>query len=493
MNLKKPLNLAVLISIIGPLAYFAVIAYLGSFSRYVADDYCEAVRVNSSSPFSAVIERYSVGTWRSANRYSNILFVGFSERLGENNLQVTITGMIVLWFAGLVWGAREFRKFLKINWSFQTDLFLGLALGFFSMLEAPNLFQTVFWRSSMMTHFAPLVFGSFLFAFFMRQARLSETRSPSWFAYLFLFFATFVIAGFSEPPTATMLTALPLLMLAAWFFAGPSFKQKYLALLGASLAGALLGLVVMLLSPASATVAQEKTLNIFTLLGNSFFFSYLFIVDTLRTLPLPTILSMLIPLLLVWLHRQENSLELTQSQKRAIPFAILLLPILVWLLIAAGFSPSVYGQGFPVERMRFLARSLIIAAAMLEGALFGLSLSRLRVKTNPGLWQWVVAALLTALAVIYPLRAAVNMYSANASEYRHRAELWDLRNAYILRHAALAEKEVVIPSFSGVFHVKEIDNNPEHWVNVCAANYYGVESIRARTIFEEDILEYLSE
>ncbi len=143
--------------------------------------------------------------------------------------------------------------------------------------------------------------------------------------------------------------------------------------------------------------------------------------------------------------------------------------------------------------MRFLARTLIIAAAMLEGALFGLSLSRLQFKTNPGLWQWVVAALLTALAVIYPLRAAVNMYSANASEYRHRAELWDLRNAYILRHAALAEKEVVIPSFSGVFHVKEIDNNPEHWVNVCAANYYGVESIRARTIFEEDILEYLSE
>src|SRR5689334_15090944 len=87
-----------------------VYMYLGIFSRYLSDDYCEAVYVTVDSPFGAVLNRYMNGEWRAANRYSNLLFVGFSEWLGPHNLQVITPLMILLWAIGLVWLIHEARK-----------------------------------------------------------------------------------------------------------------------------------------------------------------------------------------------------------------------------------------------------------------------------------------------------------------------------------------------------------------------------------------------
>ncbi|RJP51739.1 MAG: hypothetical protein C4557_07440 [Anaerolineaceae bacterium] len=482
------------ISVLALLSVTLIYVYLGTFSRYIADDYCEAVRVTSASPVQAVLDRYSVGAWRAANRYSNLLFVGVSESLGGNNMPFAIASMSLLWLVGLTWSAREVGKLLKMNWVFETDLFIGLAFGFFSFLQAPSLFQTVYWRSSMMTHFAPLVFGSLLFAFVMRQVRRSEDKPLSLPVSLFILVAAFFIAGFSEPPTTTLLTILPLLMIVVWAFTkSPVGRKKFLAPLAWTFAGVVLGFLAMIFSPALAGVAREKTLNIIDLLATSFYYGYLFIIDTLKTQPLPILVSVLIPLLLIWLHRQMKPSELSQGQKRVIWVIIFAIPFLAWLLIAAGFSPSVYGQGFPVERARFLARSILIAAFMLEGALFGLLSEHIQFKSNKVLGQWVVMVVFALIAIVYPLRAAVNLYKSEVPEYRERAELWDLREDYIIRHAEAGEKDIVIPGFSGVYHVKELDNNPDHWVNLCAAQYYGVDSIRAVSVPDENLLEFLNE
>lgn len=476
------------------LAAIGLYAYLGTFSRYLGDDYCEAVLFKDSSPVGAVIERYTAGNWpRATMRYSNLLFDGFSELLGKNNMQITIASMVLLWVIGLICSIHEIRKSLRVDWSFQTDFFLGTLLGFFSFLQAPSLFQTVYWRSAMMTHFAPLVFGSFLFAFLVKHMRRAGSRSVSLSTNLIVFFAAFIIAGFSEPPTTTTLTALPLLMFVVWLWGKPPSKQKQLTLLAWTFAGVFLGLMVMLLSPASANVAQEKTLNIVEILGNSFRYSYLFMIDSLRTLPLPFFVSTLIPLMLIWLYKQVETSVLSKEQKRSALLIMIVVPFLIWLLIAAGFSPSVYGQGFPVERMRFLARTIMSIAFMLEGALLGLLLKDLLFRYSRTLVHWIVLTFFAVLSIVYPLRAAYIIYKMDVPEYRTRAELWDLRNAFIIRHASLGEKDLIVPGFSGVYKIKELDSNPNHWVNLCAAQYYGVNSIKSVTVSDEEILEYLSE
>lgn len=458
----------------------AIYAYLGTFSRYRADDYCEAVRIRRTSPIGAVFERYFAESWpRATMRYTNLFFVGLSEVLGGNSMQVTTASMVLLWFAGNVWAIHELRRFMRIDWTLGIDLFWGLLIGFFSLKQAPNLFQTVYWRSAMMTHFAPLVFGLFLFAFLIRQARRPETESPALPVYLFIFIATFMIAGFSEPPTTTMLTAIPMLLVAIWLWGTSPAKRKYLLLLASAFLGAVAGLLAMLLSPASANAVREETPNIVQLLLNSFLYSYLFIVDSLKTQPLPFFLCVLISLMFVWLFRQIKASDVPDAENRKIWIAILATPFVIWLLIAAGFSASVYGQSFPVERMRFLARAMLIAGFMVEGAVSGLLLGHIRFRANPVLAQSIVAVAFAAIAAGYPLRTAWNLVQFDIPDYRTRAEQWDERDAFIRQAVAAGATDLVVTQIDTMGGVQEYKGNELFWVNRCAAEYYGLDSLRA--------------
>ena len=100
------LGISVLVLLIAAGLY----AYLGTFSRYGGDDYCEAAQVRTSSPIAAVFNRYFSEYWpRATMRYSNLLFVGLSESLGRYNIQIAMPLMVVLWFAGCVLFLHEIR------------------------------------------------------------------------------------------------------------------------------------------------------------------------------------------------------------------------------------------------------------------------------------------------------------------------------------------------------------------------------------------------
>jgi hypothetical protein len=456
-----------------------VYAYLGTFSRYLADDYCEAVRVKNSSPISAVIDRYSAGATRASNRYSNLFFVGVSELLGNNSMQITIISMALLWIVGLCWCVHEIRRFLKIDWFLYLDIYWGMTLGFFSFLQAPNLFQTVYWRSSMMTHFAPLVFGSFLFAFLARRSRRLRIEPSSRLVHATAFFFAFTIAGFSEPPATTLVTILPLLMAAIWLWEKAPVKQKQLALLTWVFAGAFLGLMAMIFSPAGVNVAQARSSDLVVILNNSLKFSYQFIIDALKIAPLPTFLSILMPLVLIWFYNQLEPSLPSWNERYIILLGIIAIPFLMWLLIAAGFAPSVYGQNFPVERMRFLARTIMIIACMVEGALFGFLLKDLKFSHNQVVGQWVILTLFASMAVFYPLRAAFNVLKFTVPEYRAHAERWDIRDSYIRQAVLDGATDLVVLQIDTFSGVQEYKHNKNHWVNKCAAQFYGLNSLIA--------------
>jgi hypothetical protein len=165
-------------------------------------------------------------------------------------------------------------------------------------------------------------------------------------------------------------------------------------------------------------------------------------------------------------------------------------PILAWLLIAAGFAPSVFGQGYPVERMRFLARFLMIVVCVLEGIWLGMW------SPVPALdRQWGVKASILGLLVVsilYPLRTSFSLLRSNLPDYRERVMLWDLRNEYILSKTQQGVTDLVVPGISGFHGVKEVDGNPEHWINLCAAEFYGASSIEAVSVDDQDFMEMLT-
>ena len=150
----------------------AAIAYLGTFTRYMADDYCETYNTQTYSPLGAVINRYQDGVWRAANRYSNLLFVGVVESLlGRQSIEIIPVIMIIFWTIGLFYLVRQVRKLAGIQWHVLLDIFLGTDTGFPFHFAGAQSFSNLLLASSMATHFVPLVFLNFLVVFLLYRMR----------------------------------------------------------------------------------------------------------------------------------------------------------------------------------------------------------------------------------------------------------------------------------------------------------------------------------
>jgi hypothetical protein len=92
------------------------------------------------------------------------------------------------------------------------------------------------------------------------------------------------------------------------------------------------------------------------------------------------------------------------------------------------------------------------------------------------------------LTFLSPLRVGVS-YVNLIPVFRHYAQLWDERDAY-LRHAKIAgQTDVVVFSFKGHPDFRDIrktiwvrgdmEDNPEYWINNEASAYYGLNPIIA--------------
>lgn len=470
-------RIVVLLNVIAILVFLGVTAYLGMFTRYMADDYCESYSITTDSPLGAVINRYMDGQWRAANRYSNLLFVGVVESLlGKQNLQIIPVVLMFLWVIGLIYLVRQVRQAAGIQWYIYIDIFLGVALAFFSILEAPNRFQTFYWRSSMATHFVPLVFLNFLLVFLFSKTQSNKETSPSVWAVIGLFFASFMIGGFSEPPVTVMVVGSGLGFVYTWYFMKKQNRRTLLSLTAAVFAGSVSALIVMAVSPAALNLSRN-TPSFVEWIQRTTQYTYLFMVDAFKTLPLPSLLSFVFSALVVFViyRDKENPNIINARVNRNITLA---LPFILILLIAAGFSTSAYGQSYPVARARFFAHYLITITLMFEGALLGMWLSQVKWKFFNTVRFEYIAMLIVLILAIYPFRASLQVIQ-EVPEYRRRAEKWDARETQIMTLIAQGETDLTIVQLDGVDGVKELDTFASHWVNVCAAKYYEVDSIRA--------------
>ena len=91
-------------------------SYLGTFTRYMADDYCETVLVRSGL-LQSLIHRYET----VSDRFTNQLFVGLLEFLSPHNVQFIPAVMILLWAGALTWLVFEARRMMGLRWSFLLD------------------------------------------------------------------------------------------------------------------------------------------------------------------------------------------------------------------------------------------------------------------------------------------------------------------------------------------------------------------------------------
>ncbi len=451
-----------------------VYAYLGTFSRHMADDYC-SVDFLRRNFFSALWDNYL----NVSDRFSNFMLIALSEALHPRLVSVLPALALALWVVGIAWLLYEASRFSGQAWDKPLIAALTFSLVFLALLQAPNRFQILYWRSSMATHFAPLVCMSFLAAALLRSILAAEKKPVALWAYPLFFLSAFLIGGFSEPTALVMISLLALAIFSAWFWMKRPTRRAALILLGTAFAGAALALAAMAFSPANSfrlDNAAPPTLPV--LLSRAFGYGVEFMFGWFKTLPLPAFFTILIPLLIFYQRYAAPAAPLTLAQRKRVYALLAVLPILTYLLIVASFLPSVYGQSFPVERARFSGQLILVVGAMIESALFASLLAQLRPRWLAAANPKLAVSLLLAFAALYPLRAAW-ISLADVPVYRQRAAWWDEREAMIYLAIEQGQTNLIVQQFDGVDGVKEMDVSENHWVNRCVAKYYQINSIRA--------------
>lgn len=472
---QRSFGSAVLLGIFTTLLAIGSYGYLGIFSRYGGDDYClSAFYFQKGSFVTWMIERYL----HDSSRYTNILFIGLVDKLlGWYNVAILPGLMLALFVFGHYLFLNEIVQMASWRWNRFVTLFIAALVVYFSVAQAPNLYETLYWRAGMTSHVAPLVFLTFLGAFILHQIRTVEVRLPPLWVLVTCFIAAFIIGGFSEPPTALLITILVLGICAVWLLGNPQFRRSKLSILAWSLTGSLLALAALALAPANALRLGNASPALFDLMFKTFQYPSLFIIDTFRSLPLPTLISIILPgVLFLGVDFLPPQADPTKTRNRIIFFIVAIL-MLAYLLIASSFAPSVYGQSYPVPRARFAARVILTCALIMEGALIGVLIANTskRFFQPNNVRRFAVGALM--LLSLYPLRTAWRN-SMDIPTYQNRAVAWDLRDAKIRTLKAEGVRDIVVP-FLKKEVTQDLGDHTEFRLNRCAATIYKVDSIIA--------------
>ena len=183
-------SIAIWFNIIFSALALAVYAYLGTFTRHLADDYCTADMLGGN---------FFVNLWHNyqtvSDRFLNHMFIALSESVSARSVAVLPALMLLLWVLGIAWLLREASLLAGKGWAWSITLTLSLLLVFYAILQAPNPYQTLYWRASLAAHLVPLVLMPYLALLLLRNTRFAVQTPPARWTYLLLFFldALFVI------------------------------------------------------------------------------------------------------------------------------------------------------------------------------------------------------------------------------------------------------------------------------------------------------------
>ena len=460
-------------------------AYLGTFSRYYADDYCMSGLFLAAGFPKALVILYQ--TW--SNRYAGMILISLSELLGRSAIRFWTALTLAAWVPVLTWTLIQAGRLARLYFSRWLALVLAGVLVFFTVMESPQLFQTVFWRIGVVTYTLPMVFLTLLAGLILAGMNRSRTNSHrAGFGMILGLIGCFVIAlfagGFSETYVTLQTSFLGLVFLLVLLWAPAINRRNWLLWLGVSIAGSLIALLIVIIAPGNAVrqASMPPTVGLIGLVHSSLDNAFTFMYISLRDHSFQTLLLFLLSMLLAYgfVISTTNPFEVRPSR---LVLTLLLTPIVAYLLITAVCAPSVYAESsYPEPRTLIEAVFIFVLLVSVEGFIFGISLGQMQKLSKEAVpfHLQVIVALVSIVILFYPLYDVRKIF-AQVPEYRARAILWDGRDAQIRSDKALGLENIIVQEFDAVSGLQEIGSDTNFWVNGCAAQFYGVQTIQAKS------------
>lgn len=478
-TLQKALRTGWGLAAAGFLAALAIYAWIGSFMRFMGDDYCYGMILRQKGFWQAQWYSYVYSTPYTGDRFSLTFFSDLFHLLGPGFTGWLAGLILTVWIGGLVLTLSQATRLLRRDDRPVLWVAGAAAFAFFVLYQAPDLAESFYWRSGMLPYFMPLIGDTWLAALLLV---VIQKEHPAWPEVLGIGVLAFVNSGFSETAVAFQAGVLGLGLMAAFILNrmgktdGRSWKPMAVAMIGT-----LAAMVAMLLSPSNTARLNTlpENLGFWPSVKDSLQYGLDFTLETLRGLPVPTLLGLVFSAAL--------GFEMAGGQTRSLPFSwrkglagIALILGIGFAWVVCSMAPSVFIQTWYPE-----PRALIVSRFGLELTLFSLGgwmgwfLRGVISIENPMQVIRVIAVLAALVCAVYGVRGAARPL-ADLPAYHQYAAQWDQRDAQIRLAAKDGVQDVAVAGLSHLLlRGGDFNTDAGHWYNICAAGYYGVNSIRA--------------
>ena len=452
-------------------------AYLGSYSRYMADDFTALGPVQQHGLLAAQLTWYRGWTGRFAFSF----LYSIVAMLGPATPRYLPALLLLLWFAGMLWATYEILSLAgQISWA-RVVLFASFII--FATLEtAPNISQSLYWQTGALTYIAHFIPFSLYVAVIARSVRRKQKHR---FLLLCTGILTFVAGGFSDVFVVLQSAGLLLSIIAVELVAGADFKSRIRPFLIAGLVGALLALAIVAAAPGNSIRQAHfvKRLGGWEMLTVTLYDSLRFVAKLVLTHPLIFLSAISLPLMMVLrnLHHSDKTMWDSRLSVRL----IVLIPVLVFLLIVCGAGTSVYAISVALpDRSRILLSLVFIFGIMfwswatgeyLVAKLPERSYEKISLAATVALWLMIVPPLIS-FGSILAVRDEAQSFAAD----------WDRQDAELRAAKQNGVSDVTVPQISDFqsrigkgpsdLHLR---TDPAFWINEAIATYYGLRSVRA--------------
>jgi len=456
-------------------------AYQGTFSRYLADDFCTADSLARMGFVPSQAHWYL--TW--SGRYMSTLMISLAQSVGPRLTPWLPSLVLLAWVAaGLYLAHRLHTVGAPTAWAVGLPL---VTLHAFATLEgAPSVYQSLYWQTGMVTYLLPLilllVYGGWLWPLAIGRAHPRVLGAGC----MLSLGSAFLLGGFSETYVALQTSVLGLGLLLVWTLSGRGGRLRGSALVGCGLAGSILSGLALALAPGTQVRIglMPPRPDAARLIEATLRDGYLFLARTVKEMPEGIALAILIPLLLILLH---NSREATlakegDASRRKMALALVILPVLTPLLMLSTIAPYEYAiSSYPDARVLVAPVFTLIGGLVLWGACLGRLLAQL-VAPWPTRANVLVIAL-AAAAVAALATASVRETSeilGTVEVSRAYAESWDTRDMRLRQARAAGLESVAAASLRHMGGLAEIGRDPNEWINRCVAGTYGLGAVVAK-------------
>jgi hypothetical protein len=456
--------------------------YLGSFSRFLADDYCTRATLLDLGFFGSQANWYL--NW--SGRFSFTFLMNLTQLLGPSFTPIMVWITVLLWLGVLTVTLKAMLRAISGATSWGISLLLGSLILGATVNGAPNLYQSLLWHTGVVTYVVPLILGT---AYLGWLARLlfseSSKGSYSWVWALSLSW-TFIAGGFSETYVSMQTAGLLALSIASYV---PRWRRNLSPIRNvvlAGLAGSLLSMLVIGVSPGSQArlSLMPDPGSLLSVVGWSVRNTFAFVTKAIIGAPITSLLAILLPIYVAAFLRPASKGVSASSQQTSgsTTDLIIVIPATTLLLIFASIFPSVLAtSAYPAERALVVTQYALIFSMVLWGFTIGHvgreSIRRWVRARHRGL-VWLAALVLT-LTLISAF-ASTQRIVAWLPDAREFSQDWDRRDASIREAKAAGFRELDIASLSHLGGLEEIGYDPSVWINICVAGSYGLESVVAK-------------